>query len=194
MKVLLFNGSPRREGCTYTALSEMAAQFAKYGIETEIFQAVADGATDIDNINAAIEKVKTADAFVFGSPVYYASPNGDMLAFMDRLFAKAGALFAYKSGACIASARRAGTTATVDALGKYLGISKMITVNSNYWNMVHGDKPDEVRRDAEGLQIMRTLADNMAWVMKLIENGKAQGINPPEAEPKIKTNFIDPIA
>ena len=204
MKVLLINGSAREKGCTYTALSEVSAQLNKNGIDTEIIHigktvtgCMACGACSKlgrcvidDKVNEVAEKAKTAGGFVFGSPVYYASPNGSMLGFMDRLFYSSAANFAYKPAACVTSARRGGTTASYDVLNKYLGISKMITVGSNYWNMVHGNSPDEVKQDEEGLQTMRILGDNMAWILKLIENGKNNGITPPESEPKIKTNFI----
>lgn len=207
MKVLLVNGSPHARGCTYTALAEVEKSLNSCGIETEIFQlgkapvrgciacggcAKTDGCCifDDDAVNRGIEAAKEADGFVFGSPVYYASVNGSMLALMDRMFYAGGKHFAYKPAACVASARRAGTTATLEQLEKYLQISNMPVVSSQYWNMVHGNTPEEVAKDLEGLQIMRTLGKNMAWLLKCIEAGKAAGIKRPQAEAKIMTNFI----
>ena len=134
-------------------------------------------------------KAKEADGFIFGSPVYYAHPSGRVLSFLDRLFYSAGSAL-LTSGAAVLSARRGGTTASFDVLNKYFGISNMMTVGSQYWNMVHGNKPEEVLQDLEGLQIMRTLGRNMAWMIKCIEAGKAAGISYPEGEAKVKTSFI----
>lgn len=208
MKVLLVNGSPNEKGCTYTALSEIAKTLEGQGIETEIFHignkpvrgCIGCGACrtngknqcvfEDDVVSVLTEKVKEADGYIFGTPVYYASPNGAMMVVMDRLFFSAGKYMQYKPAACIASARRAGTTATYDAMNKYIGINNMIMVPSNYWNMVHGSKPEDVKKDLEGLQIMRTLGNNMAWLLKLLENGKNNDIAMPAAEDKIKTNYI----
>ncbi len=206
MKVLLFNGSPHKNGCTYTALSEAAAALEKNGIETEIMHigsnimhgCIACGKCAGGNpcvfgddcVNEALGKIGAADGYIFGSPVYYASPNGAILSFMDRLFYAGSSELSFKPAACVASARRAGTTATLDTMNKYFGISKMITVGSNYWNIVHGNTPEEVRRDEEGMQTMRVLGENMAWILKLIDNGRKNGIEPPVTEGKIKTNFI----
>lgn len=208
MRVLLVNGSPHVNGCTYTALSEIANTLEGNGIETEIFHIGnepvrgcigcnacrrTEGAGcvfDDDIVNHLVEKVKKADGYVFGSPVYYASPNGALLSVLDRLFYSAGKYMQYKPAACIASARRAGTTATYDVLNKYIGINNMLMVPANYWNMVHGTKPEDVAQDLEGLQIMRLLGKNMAWMLKLIEAGEANGIMRPEPETKIVTNFI----
>ena len=156
------------------------------GIDAEIIHAVPDTAT----VNAVAEKMKTADGLVIGSPVYWASPSGEIVSFMDQLAGKAGAALVHKVGATVASARRAGTTATLDVLNKYLAYHQMVSVASNYWPMVHGNTPDEVRQDAEGLQIMRVLGRNMAWILKCIEAGKKAGITAPETEAKIMTNFI----
>ena len=142
-----------------------------------------------DMVNQVLDKMETAAGLVIGSPVYYASPNGTVLAFLDRLF-YAGRNFAFKPGAAVVSARRAGTTASLDALNKYFTIAQMPVVSSTYWNMVHGFTPQEVEQDLEGLQIMRTLGKNMAWMLRCIEAGKAAGITTPEAEQKLKTNFI----
>lgn len=206
MKVLLVNGSPNERGCTYTALSEIARTLEQQGIGTEIFHignkpvrgCIGCGACkkktacvfDDDIVNRLADKVKDADGYIFGSPVFYASPNGAMLAVMDRLFYSAGKYMQYKPAACIASARRAGTTATYDILNKYIGINNMLMVPACYWNMVHGSKPEDVKQDLEGLQVMRTLGNNMAWLLKLLETGRANGLEHPESEEKIRTNFI----
>ena len=187
MKVLLVNGSPHREGCTYTALTEVANTLKKNGIEAEIFQA---GDPSRENVTAAAEKMKEADALVVGSPVYWASPSGQIMEFMDKFASMAGKYMVHKPAAAVASARRAGTTATLDVLTKYFTYHQMPVVSGNYWTMVHGNTPDEVHKDEEGLQIMRTLGNNMTWLLKCIEAGKNAGINAPETEEKIKTNFI----
>ena len=187
MKVLLLNGSPRKEGCTFTALSEVAKTLNHNGIDTEIFQA---GNPDTDNVKAAAAKLKEADALIVGSPVYWASPSGQIIEFMDKFASKAGKDMIHKPAAAVASARRAGTTATLDVLIKYFTYHQMPVVSGNYWPMVHGNTPDDVRKDAEGLQIMRTVGNNMAWLLKCIEAGKKAGIEAPETEPKIMTNFI----
>lgn len=208
MKVLLVNGSPNEKGCTYTALSEIAKILKANGVETEIFhignkpvrgcigcgvcKKKEDGycVFDDDIVNRLADKVKEADGYIFGSPVFYASPNGAMLAVMDRLFCSAGKYMQYKPAACIASARRAGTTATYDVLNKYIGINQMIMVPACYWNMVHGSKPEDVLQDEEGMQVMRTLGNNMAWLLKLLDTGKNNGLEHPQPETKIRTNFI----
>ena len=186
MKVILLNGSRREKGCTYTALSVVADTLKENGIDAEIIHAIPDTAT----VNAVAEKMKTADGLVIGSPVYWASPSGEIVSFMDQLAGKAGAALVHKVGATVASARRAGTPATLDVLNKYLAYHQMVSVASNYWPMVHGNTPDEVRQDAEGLQIMRVLGRNMAWILKCIEAGKKAGISAPETEAKVMTNFI----
>lgn len=203
MKVILLNGSPHKEGCTDTALREVEGSLMENGIETEriwiggsAWGCTACGACKKtgrcvvdDAVNEVLEKMETADGLVVGSPVYYASPNGSLVSFLDRLF-YAGSCFAYKPAAAIASARRAGTTATIDMLNKYFTISNMMVVSSQYWNMVHGNSPKEVKQDLEGLQTMRTLGANMAWLLQCIEAGKAAGVALPKPEEKIKTNFI----
>ena len=168
-------------------LSEVAKTLNQNGIDTEIFQA---GDPDKDNVKAAAAKLKEADALVVGSPVYWASPTGQIIEFMDKLCSMAGKDMLHKPAAAVASARRAGTTATLDVLQKYFSYHEMPVVSANYWNMVHGNTPAEVQQDEEGLQIMRTLGSNMAWLLKCIEAGKAAGITIPQAEDKIKTNFI----
>lgn len=205
MKVLLLNGSPHEKGCTHRALLEVAGALEHEGIETEMVhignQAVHGcigcgkcGETGRcvfkgDPVNAFLDKMEQADGLVVGSPVYYASANGSLYSFLDRLF-YAGGCFAYKPAAAVASARRAGTTATLDTLNKYFTISQMPVVSSQYWNMVHGNSPEEVEQDLEGLQIMRTLGKNMAWMLKCFEAGKAAGVALPEAEKRARTNFI----
>ena len=140
-------------------------------------------------MNKVLEKMKTCGGLVIGSPVYYAAANGSLTSFLDRLF-YAGDCFAHKPGASVVSARRAGTTAAIDQLNKYMTISQMPVVSSQYWNMVHGSTPEDVKKDLEGLQTMRTLGKNMAWLLKCIEAGKNSGIVPPDTEAKIKTSFI----
>lgn len=187
MKVLLLNGSPRKEGCTFTALTEVASALQANGVDTEIFQA---GDPAVENVKAVAEKLKEADALVVGSPVYWASPSGQIITFMDKLCSMAGQDMLHKPAAAVTSARRAGTTATLDVLNKYFAFYQMPIISSNYWNMVHGNAPEEVRQDEEGLQIMRTLGNNMAWMLKCIEAGKKAGVAMPEIEEKVKTNFI----
>lgn len=204
MKVMLFNGSPNIHGCTYTALHEIEETLQKNGIETEIFQVGSKSVRGCigcgkcresgkcifdDIVNEAIDKIKDADGVIFGSPVYYASANGTMISFLDRLFYAASNHLAYKPGAVVVSARRAGTTATYDELNKYLGISNMLIVPAPYWNMVHGNTAEEVKQDKEGLYIMRQIGENMTWMLKMLENAKANGIAPTILE-KERTNFI----
>ena len=187
MKVLLLNGSPRKNGCTQTALNVVADALKAEGIDAEVFQA---GDPDMENVKAAAAKLKDSDALVVGSPVYWASPSGQIIEFMDRLASVAGKDMLYKPAAAVASARRAGTTATLDVLTKYFSYHQMPVVSSCYWNMVHGNTPEEVMKDEEGVQIMRVLGKNMAWLLKCIEAGKKNGVAVPTAEDKIKTNFI----
>lgn len=205
MKVILVNGSPHKNGCTYTALSEVAGALNKEGIDTEIFWVgkkpisgciackgcLKTGKCVIDDtVNEFIEKAKEADGFIFGSPVHYAGASGAITSFMDRAFYHKADNYQGKPGAAIASCRRGGASATFDQLNKYFTICSMPVVSSQYWNMVHGNTPDEVKQDLEGLQTMRTLGRNMAWMLKCIEAGKKAGINFPEHEEKIATNFI----
>jgi len=206
MKVLMINGSPHTQGCTRTALAEVAKSLGKEGIETEVLNigtktvrgCVACGKCaelkrcvyEDDPVNEIIEKAKTADAFVFGSPVYYSSASGQITSLMDRLFRAGGTHFKHKPAAAVVSCRRGGATAALDQLNKYFLISSMLVVGSQYWNMVHGNKPEEVLRDLEGTQTMRTLGLNMAWVLKSLEAGRKAGIEKPLLEAQIKTNFI----
>ena len=205
MKVLLVNGSPKAKGCTYTALCEIAVELEKNGVETEIFHV---GSKPIagclgcgmcrktgkcvqdDVVNEAIDKFKTADAYVFGTPVHYASASGAITSFLDRIFYSNGKNFADKPGAVVVSCRRGGATAAFDQLNKYFTISNMPIVSSQYWSMVHGNTPDEVKQDLEGMQTMRTLAKNMAWLIKCIEAGDKLGVKRPQREAKINTNYI----
>lgn len=206
MNVLLINGSPHKEGCTYTALREVGGQLEAQGITTTVFQLGTEaiqGCTAChgcrktgvcilkgdDRVRNCIEMMKQADGIVVGSPVYYAGANGALCALLDRVFFSSGGAFAYKPGAAVVSCRRAGSTAALDRLNKYFTISNMPVVSSQYWNMVHGNSPDEVRQDREGMQIMRTLGRNMAWLLKSIEAGKGT-VNLPEKEPHQGTNFI----
>ncbi len=206
MKVLFINGSPHEEGCTYTAMREIADVLEKNGIETEFKwlgkTPVGDcmvcggcGKTNrcvltSDPVNEILDSAETADAFIFGSPVYYAHPTGRILSALDRLFIAGGKYFTHKPAAAICSARRGGTTATFDVLNKYFTINQMPIVSSTYWNMVHGSCPDDVKKDLEGLQTMRNLAENMTWLLKCIELGKKSGINAPTADKSNKTSFI----
>ena len=206
MKVLLVNGSPRAKGCTYTALTEVAKALEADGIETEIFQVGAKPVRDCiacmkcrelkkcvfddDVANALIERAKPADGFVFGSPVYYAHPSGILLSVLDRAFYAGGYAFAGKPGASVVSARRGGTAASFDVINKYFGITQMPVVSSSYWNMVYGKTPDEVRQDEEGLQTMRNIGHNMAYLLKCMQAGKEQGILPPQNNVSVRTNFI----
>lgn len=206
MKVLLVNGSPHEKGCTYTALCEVKKALEANGVEAEIFQigkkpiagclgcgacAKLGRCVGDDIVAEFIEKAKAADGFVFGSPVYYAAPAGNLLNFMNRLFYCGGKHMAYKPAAAVASARRAGTVSTFDVLNKYFTINNMPVVSANYWNNVHGanNTPSDVERDEEGLQTMRVLGNNMAWLLKCLELGKQAGIEP-KKEQKIRTNFI----
>lgn len=205
MKVLLLNGSTRKNGCTYVALSEVAKALNAEEIETEIVQMGAGAVRECigcnqcvgkgkcvfadDVVNEWLEKATTADGFVFGSPVYYAHPTGQLLSVLDRLFYAGGSLFAHKPGAAVVSARRAGTTASLDVLNKYFTDAQMPVVSSTYWNMVHGPAPELVGQDLEGLQTMRNLGRNMAWLLKCIQAGKQQGVTPPTAETAHWTNF-----
>lgn len=202
MKVLLINGSPHENGCTYTALSEVAKVLETEGIETQIFQigkkpvrgCIACGACgklgkcvfDDDPANEMMRLMQEADGIVIGSPVYYAGPNGALCALLDRAF-YAGSGFEFKPAAAVVSARRSGTTATFDRLNKYFTINRMPVVSSQYWNGVHGSTPDDVKKDEEGLQTMRTIGYNMAWMLKSIADGK-QPL--PTIEPFNRTNFI----
>lgn len=209
MRVLLVNGSPRAKGCTFTTLEEVSNTLNEEGIETEIFQigtkplsgCIACGncrktgrCVFNDRVNEFLEIAGDFDGFVFGSPVHYASADGAITSFMDRTFyADVGSgkqSFYLKPAAAIVSARRAGTTAALDQLNKYFMISQMPVISSRYWNMVHGNSPEDVKKDLEGMQIMRTLGRNMAWFLKCKEAGIKAGLSFPEREETVFTNFI----
>ena len=208
MKVLLINGSPHEKGCTYTALREVADTLEENGVAAEILwigSKPIGGCTGCggcfrggdgcvfgkeDGVNECVKKISEADALVIGSPVHYASAGGNICGMLDRVFTIGREAFAGKPGAAVVSCRRGGAGAAFDRLNKYFTISAMPVVSSTYWNSVHGNTPDEVRQDLEGMQVMRNLGRNMAWLLKCIEAGKAAGIQRPAAEPKVKTNFI----
>ena len=204
MKILILNGSPHRDGSVFTALNEVIKTLESEGIETELIHV---GALAIrgcvacrkcvelgrcvfdDAVNEIAKKFENADGLIVGSPVYYAAPNSTLVALLDRLFYSTPFSKTMKVGAAVVSARRGGCTSTFDALNKYFAISGMPIVTSQYWNMIHGNCAADASQDAEGLQTMRTLGKNMAFILKSIALGKEKyGI--PEKEPGIRTNFI----
>ena len=203
MKVLLVNGSPNIHGCTDTALQEVSKTLNEAGIETEIFwigNRAMQGCIGCDRcasehrcifddkVNEFIDKAKDADGFVFGSPVYYGSANGSLIAFMDRVFYAADSdIFYLKPAASIASARRAGTTFTCDELDRFFSLMQMPIITSRYWNIIFGNTPEEVRKDLEGMQVMRTLGRNMAYFIRSL---KQADLPKPEREKTAYTNFI----
>jgi len=205
MKVIMINGSPRKNGNTYSALCEIGKVFSDNNVDFEIIQVgnqviagcracgacrkIGKCIIDNDLVNETVKKVEEADALIIGSPVYYASINGTLKSFLDRLFYSKKS-FVGKLGAGVAIARRAGTTATLDIINKYFGISNMPIVTSSYWNLAHGRLVGESEQDEEGMQTMRILAENFVWLLKCIEAGREKGINLPEYEPKTLTNFI----
>ncbi len=192
MKVLMINGSRNSAGCTFTALTEIAKELNTEGIDTEILHVgkdALDGKVN-DMVQETIGKMNDSDGLIIGSPVYYASPSGEIIAFLDRLFGAGAQVLRHKPAAAIASARRAGTTSTLDVLNKYIQYTEMPLVTTNYWPMVHGSVPADVMKDEEGIQTMHLLGKNMAWILKCIEAGKKAGIAAPEEVQKIKTNFI----
>ena len=210
MKVLLVNGSPHEHGCTDTALSEVAKTLNEEAVETEFFWigtkpiagcigcfkcAERGQCVFPDRVNEFTKLAAAFDGFVFGSPVYYSGMNGGLMSFMDRVFFSSSAQephpFRLKPAAAVVSARRAGTTSALDQMNKYFLHGQMPIISSRYWNMVHGNTPEEVRQDAEGLQIMRVLARNMAWFLRLKEAGEKAGISlPVQEETRFATNFI----
>lgn len=205
MKVILVNGSPHENGCTNTALLEIKKILEKNDIQTEMFwvgnkpisgclgcgrcletnQCIIE-----DKVNEFLNKIEETDGFIFGTPVHFASGSGMITSFMDRVFYGRRKLFQNKVAATIVSCRRGGATSTFDQMNKYFAMNNMPIVTSQYWNMVHGSSPEDVLKDEEGLQTMRTLGNNMAWLLKCIEAGKKSGIKEPENEKIIKTNFI----
>ena len=209
VKVMLVNGSPHQKGCTYMALKETAKALEEEGVETEIFWienkplsgCIACGRCSKDgkcalggSINRFLEKAAEFDGFIFGSPVHYAAMCGGMTSFMDRAFfadlCGGRNSFYLKPAAAVTSARRAGTTATLDQMNKYFSLAQMIQIPSGYWNMVHGAQPEEVSQDEEGLQIMRSLGRNMAWFLRCREAGEKLAVQLPKQEPRVHTNFI----
>ena len=204
MRVLLINGSPHKEGCTFTALSEVAGALEKNGIETTLVHVgthpvagcIACGkCKSVDTgcvlagepYSTCFELVRNVDALVIGSPVYFAGPAGTLCALLDRLFFSAKPFLKGKPAAAVVSCRRGGASATFDRLNKYFTVSQMPVVSSQYWNSVHGNTPDEVRQDLEGMQIMRVLGNNMAWLLKAMAASKEPW---PAQEPLQRTNFI----
>ena len=209
MKVLLVNGSPHKEGCTYTALAEAGNALNQSGIDTDVFwignkplsgciacksciqknRCVFD-----DAVNDFLELAGDYDGFIFGTPVHWAGASGAITSFLDRVFYAdlngGGNRFLLKPAAVVMSARRAGTTATWDQVNKYFGLMQMPIITSRYWNMVHGAKPEDVQQDAEGLQTLRVLGRNMAWFLNCKEAGEKAGIQLPEQESMTFTNFI----
>ena len=205
MKVLMLNGSPKANGNTAFALKEVGEQLKKEGIDYEIFEIGGGPVRDCigcgqctekgcvfedDGVNEFVAKLKEADGLVIGSPVYYAHPTGRILSFLDRVFYSSSADFAFKPAASIAVARRGGTTASFDVLNKYFGISQMPVVGSTYWNLAHGAAPGEAAEDGEGMQTMRNIARNMAWMIKAIKAGSEAGVDFPQTERGTWTNFI----
>ena len=208
MKVLLINGSPRKNGNTHTALTEVAKTLEAEGIECElawIGNKPIRGCTacgtcskkgddrcvfDDDICNEMIEKAADADGYVIGSPVYYAGANGTIISLLDRMFYAGGSLFRFKPAAGIAVARRAGATLTVDQINKYFQINCMPVVSSTYWCNAYGQTEGQTVADEEGMHTMRTLGRNMAWMMKSFEAARAAGIEAPEIEPKPFYNFV----
>ncbi|MEF9841632.1 MAG: flavodoxin family protein [Raoultibacter sp.] len=212
MKVLLINGSPNEKRCTYTALSEVTKSLHAQDIETKIAWIGKDPVRGCDGcggcskrgdqrcihnddvVNHLLDAVSEADGVIVGTPVFYAGANGALIAVLDRMFYAGGQTMKFKPGASLASARRAGTTAAIDQMNKYFLFNEMPLVSSNYWPMVHGQSAEQVQQDEEGLQIMRILGKNMAWMLRCIEAGQAAGITAVQTEEKIKTNFIKPTA
>ncbi|WMI80399.1 flavodoxin family protein [Anaerotignum sp. MB30-C6] len=210
MKVLMVNGSSNLKGCTFTALTEVGKALEKQGIQYEIFQLGGKAIRDCigckkchegkcvfndDDVNRFVEEAREADGFIFGSPVYYAHPSGRLLSFLDRVFYCSSSSvdkhpFHFKPAAAVISARRGGTTASFDVINKYFTIAMMPIVSSSYWNMVHGVCPEDVMKDLEGLQTMRNIGTNMAWMLKSIACGKEHGIELPEVEKGVRTSFI----
>lgn len=209
MKVLLINGSPAKMRGTHTALGVVGEALKAEGVEVEeawigadaVHPCVGCGACSRagdrrcvfadDVVNGLIEKMEQADGLVIGSPVYYAGANGALLAALDRMFYAGGSAMRFKPAAAVAVARRAGTTPTIDQINKYFQINCMPVVSSVYWPMAHARaNAEEILRDEEGVQTMRTLGRNMAWLLKAIEAGRAAGVEPPALEPKVMTNFI----
>lgn len=204
MKVILINGSSRQNGCTNRALIEVETALHEEGVETEKLFLGNEVLPDCiacrkcrdmgrcvfnDIVNTFVEKAKTAEGFVFGSPVYFAHPSGRLLTFMDRAFYSCPDAFRFKPAAAVLSARRAGTTASMDVINKYFTITSMPVVSSTYWNQIYSTQPEEADMDEEGLMTMYNIGKNMAWLLKCIELGRRHGVTNPENK-KVLTNFI----
>ena len=194
MKVLMINGSRREKGCTYTALTIVADALKEEGIDSEIVfvgKAAMDGGSALNDCVKSLKmKAAEADGFVFGAAVYYAAPTGEIQMVLDRLFGVASNEMRLKPAAVVTSARRAGTTSTLDVLAKYPTINEMPGVSSSDWTMVHGSKPEDVLKDEEGVGIMKQLGKNMAWLLKCIDAADKAGVKKPEAAEYNKTNFV----
>ena len=205
MKVLLVNGSPHKEGATYTALNEVAQALNNNGIDTEIMWLGVDPIAGCigcntciktgrcfrkDIVNEFLDKMDEFDGFVFGSPVHFAASSGALSSFMYRVFYGRGARFALKPAAAVVSCRRGGATAAFDEINKYFTISQMPIVSSQYWNQIHGNNAEEAKQDLEGMQTMRILGNNMAYLLKCLDAGAKSGVEKPEIETKVNTNFI----
>lgn len=208
MKILLINGSPHEKGCTFTALDEVAKTLENSGVETEIYwignQPVSGCRACMackktgrcivnDQVSELSDRLHEFDGIVVGSPVYYAGPAGQLCAFLDRLFYSSGGKMAGKLAACVVSCRRGGASAAFDRLNKYFTICNMAVIGSQYWNQVHGNRPEEVLKDLEGLQTMRTLARNIAYWLQAKAAADAAGVRLPDIEPRQATNFIRDI-
>lgn len=213
-KVLLINGSPNEHGCTYTALHEVEGVLRRHGIETEILwlgrkpvagciacntcartgHCVFGPEPFDDKVNRVLDELDSIDAIVAGSPVYYAAASGQITSFLNRLFYAGGRRMAGKLGAAVVSCRRGGAASAFDQLNKYFTISSMPVVSSQYWNGVHGDRPEEVRADLEGMQTLRLVGDNMAWLLRSMTAAREAGVVPYEREVRVKTNFYKPEA
>lgn len=205
MNVLMINGSPHKAGCTYTALSEVAKELGKNGIESEILHIGKQGIKGCtacmgcvktgycvfkdDKVNECIDLLKKADGLVLGSPVYFAGPNASLCGFLDRMFYQKADAYAFKPGAAVVTSRRGGNSASFDRLNKYFTFAQMPIVSSHYWNGIHGNKAEEAQLDVEGLQTMKILGRNMAWLLTCIDKAKDQ-VPYPALEPRQKMNFI----
>ncbi|MDE7163502.1 MAG: flavodoxin family protein [Clostridia bacterium] len=206
MKVLMINGSTHENGTTAAALKIIADELKAQGVESEIFclgtaavhsctgcmgcQKLGKCVFDDDPVNVLGEKVKQADGYIFAAPVHYASPSGAVVALLDRLFYAYGRYMKFKPAASVVAARRAGTTASYDVLNKYIQINSMLQVPSTYWNMVFGANAKDTEQDLEGATVMRAIASNMVWLLKLLENAKGTDLEKPVLIEKVKTNFI----
>lgn len=208
MKVILLNGSAKPTGCTWTSLHEMEKILHGDGIETEMIyigndpirdctacmkcktDLVNECAYDDGGVNEFIQKAKAADGFVFASPVYYAHPSGRILSFLDRVCYSSASVLRHKPACAVVNARRAGTTAALDVLNKFISYAEMPLVTSSYWNLTYGVKPEDVPEDGEGIQTLQNLARNLSWVLRSLEAGKQAGILLPENEYGARTNFI----